>query len=84
MDKKMVEEKVLDAMEQLRPFLHADGGDMELVEITNEGVVRVRLMGACSECSMSMMTLKAGLEDAVKKAAPEIKAVEAVNESLVQ
>lgn len=71
--------KVNDALEQLRPFLNADGGDMELVEITQEGVVKVRLMGACSDCSMSMMTLKAGLEEAVKKVAPEIKSVEAIN-----
>ncbi|MFN5418169.1 MAG: NifU family protein [Flavobacteriia bacterium] len=71
--------KVNDALEQLRPFLNADGGDMELVEITQEGIVRVRLLGACSDCSMSMMTLKAGLEEAVKKAAPDIKAVEAIN-----
>jgi Fe-S cluster biogenesis protein NfuA len=52
---------------------------MELVEITDDGIVRVRLMGACSDCSMSLMTLKAGLEEAVKKIAPEIKSVEAVN-----
>jgi Fe-S cluster biogenesis protein NfuA len=71
--------KVMDALEQLRPFLNDDGGDMELVEITDDAIVRVRLLGACSDCSMSMMTLKAGLEEAVKKVAPEIKAVEAVN-----
>jgi Fe-S cluster biogenesis protein NfuA len=59
--------------------LNDDGGDMELVEITDDAIVRVRLLGACSDCSMSMMTLKAGLEEAVKKVAPEIKAVEAVN-----
>jgi Fe-S cluster biogenesis protein NfuA len=53
-------DKVNGAIEQLRPFLHADGGDMELVEITAEKVVKVRLKGACSDCSMSMMTLKAG------------------------
>jgi Fe-S cluster biogenesis protein NfuA len=72
-------DKVNGAIEQLRPFLHADGGDMELVEITAEKVVKVRLKGACSDCSMSMMTLKAGLEDAVRKIAPEIQGVEAVN-----
>ncbi len=71
--------KVNESLEQLRPFLVADGGDMELIEITPEGVAKVRLLGACSDCSMSMMTLKAGLEEAVKKVAPEIKAVEAVN-----
>jgi len=74
-----LEIKVNAAIEQLRPYLHEDGGDMELVEITNEGVAKVRLMGACSDCSMSLMTLKAGLEESVKKAAPEIVSVEAVN-----
>lgn len=70
--------KVNDALQQLRPFLEADGGDMELVEITEDGIVRVQLLGACKDCSMSVMTLKAGLEEAVKKVAPEIVRVEAV------
>jgi Fe-S cluster biogenesis protein NfuA len=78
-DKVEITRKVELALEQLRPFLHADGGDMELVDITDEGIVQVKLLGACSECSMSTMTLKAGLEDAVKKAAPEIHSVQAVN-----
>lgn len=77
--KQELTDKVNAAIEQLRPFLHADGGDMELVEITSEMVVKVRLMGACSDCSMSVMTLKAGLEDAVRKMAPEIQRVEAVD-----
>jgi Fe-S cluster biogenesis protein NfuA len=77
-DKKAIEEKVLISMEQLRPFLKADGGDMELVEITDDAVVVVRLLGACSDCSMSMMTLKAGLEESVKKAVPEVKSVVAL------
>lgn len=72
--------KVNQAIEQLRPFLHADGGDMELVEITSDFIVKVRMKGACKECSMSAMTLKAGLEDAIKIAAPEVKAVQAVDE----
>jgi len=79
MDKITIEKKVNEALEQLRPFLNDDGGDMEFVEITDEGVVKVRLLGACSECSMSLMTLKAGLEEAIKKAVPEITSVEAVN-----
>jgi Fe-S cluster biogenesis protein NfuA len=79
-DKVEITRKVELALEQLRPFLHADGGDMELVDITDEGIVQVKLLGACSECSMSTMTLKAGLEDAVKKAAPEIHSVQAVND----
>lgn len=71
--------KVNEALEQLRPYLNEDGGDMELVGITDEGVAQVKLLGACSDCSMSVMTLKAGLEAQVKKVAPEIIAVEAVN-----
>lgn len=78
-DKKSIEEKVLHALEQLRPFLHADGGDMELVEVKDDATVVVQLKGACSDCSMSMMTLKAGLEQSVKKAAPEVKEVVALN-----
>lgn len=78
-DKKSIEEKVIDAIEQLRPFLHADGGDMELVEVKDDATVVVKLLGACSDCSMSMMTLKAGLEESVKKAAPEVKEVIAMN-----
>lgn len=71
-------EKAEKTLEQLRPFLEADGGDMEIVEITDDYVVKVRLLGACSECSMSHMTMKAGLEEALKKAVPEIKEVVAV------
>lgn len=70
--------KVNASIDSLRPHLEADGGDMELVEITNEGVVKVRLLGACSDCTMSFMTLKAGLEEAVKKVAPEITSVVAI------
>lgn len=72
-------EKINRSLEELRPFLLADGGDMELVNITDEGIAQVRLLGACSDCSMSMMTIKAGLEEAVKKVAPEITGVEAVD-----
>jgi Fe-S cluster biogenesis protein NfuA len=71
--------KINQSLEELRPHLHADGGDMELVEITDEGIAKVRLLGACSDCSMSVMTIKAGLEEAVRKVAPEIRSVEAVN-----
>jgi Fe-S cluster biogenesis protein NfuA len=77
-NKKEITDKVNTAIEQLRPFLHADGGDMELVDVTSDAVVHVRLLGACSDCSMSSMTLKAGLEEALKTAAPEVKSVEAI------
>ncbi len=78
-DKREIERKVNEALEQLRPFLHADNGDMELVEVKDDATVVVRLLGSCSDCSMSMMTLKAGLEESVKKMAPEVKEVVAIN-----
>lgn len=71
--------KIEDALQQLRPFLKADGGDLSLVEVTSDYIVRVKLHGACKSCNMSMMTLKAGVEEAVKRAVPEVKSVEAVN-----
>jgi Fe-S cluster biogenesis protein NfuA len=79
LDKEDLAIKINQSLEELRPHLHADGGDMELVEITDEGVAKVRLLGACSDCSMSVMTIKAGLEEAVRKVAPEIKSVEAIH-----
>lgn len=71
--------RVEEALNQLRPFLEADGGNVALVEITEEKVVRLELLGACKSCSMRMMTFKAGLEEAVRRAAPEVTGVEAVN-----
>lgn len=71
--------KVEDALESMRPFLKADGGDVMIEEITAENVVRLRLLGACASCSMSIMTFKAGLEQAILKAIPEVSAVEALN-----
>ena len=77
-DKEVLRSKVLDALDQLRPFVHADGGDMELVDITDDAIVQVRMLGSCSDCSMSQMTIKGGLEEALKMAAPELKGVVAV------
>ncbi|MCW3083277.1 MAG: thioredoxin-like protein [Bacteroidetes bacterium] len=71
--------RVEDALEQIRPYLQADGGNVSLVEITEEHVVKLELQGACKSCSMSMMTLKAGIEETIKRSVPEITAVEAVN-----
>lgn len=76
--KEVLLEKINFAIAQLRPFLNDDGGDMELVEMTNDGTVKVRLLGACSDCSMSSMTLKAGLEETLLSISPEIKRIEAV------
>lgn len=78
MDRQLID-RVEAAMDTMRPFLEADGGDMELVEITDEMVVRLRLLGACKECHMSAMTLKAGVEEAIKSSVPQITAVEAVD-----
>ncbi len=71
--------KVEGVIDQIRPYLQADGGNIRFVEITDENIVNVELLGACGSCPMSQMTLKAGVEQAVKKAIPEIKAVEAIN-----
>ena len=76
---KELEAKIQDALSQLRPFLEADGGDIVLVEVTDDLVAKVELQGSCSNCSMSTMTLKAGVEESIKKAAPEIVGVEAIN-----
>jgi len=72
-------QKINLALDQLRPFLEEDGGDITFEELTPDNVVRVRLHGACSSCSMSLMTLKAGVEDAIKRAVPQIKSIEAIN-----
>jgi Fe-S cluster biogenesis protein NfuA len=73
-----MKEKVQAAIDKIRPMLKADGGDVELVDIQENGVVQVRLQGACSGCPMSQMTLKNGIERIIKKEVPEVKSVEAV------
>jgi len=73
-----VKERVQAALDKVRPHLQADGGDVELVEITEGNVVKVRLKGACGSCPMSQMTLKMGIERFLKKEVPEVKAVESV------
>jgi Fe-S cluster biogenesis protein NfuA len=74
-----LETKVRNVIEQIRPYLQADGGDISFVELTSDNVVNVELQGACGSCPFSRMTLKNGVEDAVRKAIPEIKSVEAIN-----
>ena len=73
-------QRIEATLEQLRPYLNADSGDIQLLEVTDDMVARVQLLGACSSCSMSMMTMKAGVEQSILKAVPEIKAVEAVSD----
>ena len=72
-------QRIEDALNSIRPYLEADGGNVELLEITADNVVRVELHGTCKTCSMSAMTMKAGIEETIKRAVPEIIRVEAVN-----
>ena len=74
----MDREKISNALDQIRPALQRDGGDCELVEVTDEGVVKLRLTGACAGCPMSQMTLKMGIEAHLKENVPEVTSVEAV------
>ncbi|ACO04176.1 MAG TPA: NifU family protein [Persephonella sp.] len=71
--------KVEEVLEQIRPMLRFDGGDVELVDIGEDGTVYVRLMGSCHGCAMSLVTLKGGIEMKLKEAIPEVKEVVAVN-----
>ncbi len=77
--KKTILQKVEDALQSIRPYLEADGGDVKILNITDEGIVRLELLGACGTCPMSEMTLRAGVEETIKRSVPEISAVEAVN-----
>ena len=72
-DIKSIKERVLKALERVRPYLQSDGGDIELLEVTDDLSVKVRLKGACHGCPYSMQTLKAGVEQAIMKEVPEIK-----------
>ena len=72
-------EKVEEVLGRVRPLLQRDGGDVELVDVQDDGIVKVRLTGACSGCPMSTMTLKNAIEETIKKELPEIKSVEQVS-----
>lgn len=66
-------------LERVRPYLQVDGGDVELVEIVEDGIVKIRLLGACYTCPLNLMTLRAGIERIIMKEIPEVKRVEAVD-----
>jgi len=72
--------KVEEALDTIRPYLQADGGNVAIVEITAEHVLKLELTGACKTCNMSHMTMKAGIEETIKNAVPEIKSIESVNQ----
>ena len=71
-------ERVENALNNIRPYLEADGGDVKVIDITDEMIVRLELLGACGSCPMSMMTLKAGVEQSIKQEVPEIRGVSAI------
>jgi Fe-S cluster biogenesis protein NfuA len=72
-------EQIEFALDTIRPYLEADGGNVRIVELTDDMVLRLELLGSCGTCPMSTMTLKAGVEEAIKRSIPEISRVEAVN-----
>lgn len=73
-----MEDKIQEALDEIRPAIQMDGGDVELVGVTDENVVQLRLMGACQGCPMSMLTLQAGIERVIRARVPEIAGVEAI------
>ncbi|NIM14251.1 MAG: NifU family protein [Candidatus Aminicenantes bacterium] len=73
-----MKEQVSQVLDQIRPALQADGGDVELVDVTDDGIVKVKLTGACHGCPMAQMTLSQGIEQHLKNSIPQVKAVEAV------
>jgi len=77
-EKSALTTKVEQVLDEIRPRLQADGGDVELVEVDPEGVVKVKLTGACFGCPMSQMTLKMGIEKLIKEKIPEVKTVETI------
>ena len=78
-DKQELSDRIEVALNTIRPYLEADGGDVRLLDVDNDMVVHLELLGACSSCPMSSMTMKAGVEEAIKRAVPEVKEVKAVN-----
>ena len=72
-------DRIEKALDSIRPYLRTDGGDVKLLEVTKGNTVKIELLGACGACPMSTMTFKAGIEEAVMKAVPEVKKVIAVN-----
>jgi Fe-S cluster biogenesis protein NfuA len=78
-DKNSMRERVIQALEKVRPYLQSDGGDISLVEITDDNTVKVKLQGACHGCPYSLQTLKAGVEQVLLKEVPEISKVVSVD-----
>ncbi|GIV36229.1 MAG: NifU family protein [Cyclobacteriaceae bacterium] len=82
MKQKKLLQRIEESLSSIRPYLEADGGDVRVLRITDDNILQLEFLGACSSCPMSSMTFRAGVEEAIKKAAPEIKAIEVVNLTL--
>jgi Fe-S cluster biogenesis protein NfuA len=78
-EKEKLLERIDAALEEVRPHLAVDGGDVEVVDFTDENIVQVKWLGTCQNCSMSVMTMKAGIEQAIRSGIPEVRGVEAIN-----
>jgi Fe-S cluster biogenesis protein NfuA len=77
--KEDLTQRIESSLDSIRPYLEADGGNVRVLEITRDNVLRLEFVGNCGSCAMSTMTFKAGVEDAIKRAVPELKAIEVVN-----
>jgi Fe-S cluster biogenesis protein NfuA len=80
--RKEIEGRIQKALDQIRPYLQSDGGDISFISLDENNEVKIKLLGACENCPMSIQTLKLGIESAIKKAVPEITRVIAVDENL--
>ncbi|MBX2844884.1 MAG: NifU family protein [Saprospiraceae bacterium] len=78
-DRSALIQRIETSLDNVRPYLKADGGDIEVVELTDDFVVKVKLLGACESCPVSFMTMKAGVEENLKRDIPELKRIEALN-----
>jgi Fe-S cluster biogenesis protein NfuA len=76
---EVLTQKIEASLDSIRPYLKQDGGDVKVIEVTADQIVRLEFVGACSQCSMSSMTFKAGVEAAIKRDVPEIKGIEVIN-----
>ncbi|MDX2304030.1 MAG: NifU family protein [Microscillaceae bacterium] len=72
-------QRIEKALDTIRPYLAADGGDIRVIEVTDEGILKIELLGSCENCPMSAMTMKAGIEESIRRSVPEILGVQAVN-----
>jgi Fe-S cluster biogenesis protein NfuA len=72
-------QRIEASLDSIRPYLEADGGNVKIAQITDDNIVKLEFVGTCGTCPMSTMTFKAGVEDAIKKAVPEIKGIEVIN-----